>query len=93
VLELDELISQGAVRDGVLCEHLFQEALVDLAKQVRPNLTRCIIKGLVGNLPFPLVNPAGLAFSVHDAVTTARPGKRHATSSPTLRMNTSSVSN
>jgi len=79
VLELDGLIAQGAVRDaGVLCEHLFQEALVELAKQVRPNLTRCIIKGIIGNLPIPLINPAGLAFSVQDAITTARLGKRHA---------------
>jgi hypothetical protein len=44
-----------------------QEQLMNLAKLVRPNVSRCTVRGLIGNFPLPLpVNPASAYFAAKD---------------------------
>lgn len=69
ILELDEMILEGQTQPaGKLLEHLFQQALVDLAKLTRPNVPWAMAKGLIGNLPLGLIplNPSSVYYSLKD---------------------------
>jgi hypothetical protein len=69
VLELDERIALGELRQAEgLFAHVLHEALVGLAKLVRPNVGWCVVKALIGNLPTgPIpINPADIYFAAKD---------------------------